>query len=108
MLLHPDKFGFYQVGDRKTYSKFEAIEWQNTTGIFPEWNFNKVIYDNLDWQTEPSVDLWTLYKARARQIRETYDYVVLWYSGGSDSHNFLLAWLDAGLKIDEIAATWNY
>jgi hypothetical protein len=49
-----------------------------------------------------------MYKLRAKQIREAYDYVVIWYSGGSDSHNLLLAWIEAGLKIDEIATTWNY
>jgi hypothetical protein len=52
--------------------------------------------------------LWELYKQRARQIREAYDYVVLWYSGGSDSHNILHSWLAADCKIDEIAVTWNY
>jgi hypothetical protein len=108
MFLSADKFGYYTVGDRKTYSKFEAIQWQQSTGLFPNWNFNRSVYDNVNWKVEPSIDLWSLYKERARQIRESYDYVVLWYSGGSDSHNFLLAWLDAGLKIDEIAATWNY
>ena len=25
--LTPDKFGFYKVGDKSTYSKLEAIEW---------------------------------------------------------------------------------
>lgn len=108
MFSSADKFGYYTVGDRKTYSKFEAIQWQQSSGLFPEWNFNKFIYENVNWKVEPNIDLWTLYKERARQIRETYDYVVLWYSGGSDSHNLLSAWIDADLKIDEIAATWNY
>ena len=43
-MFDADKFGFYTVGDRKTYSKYEAIQWQKSTGLFPEWNFNKVIY----------------------------------------------------------------
>jgi len=106
--LNPDKFGFYQVGDRSTYSKLEAIEWARTTNTKTEWNFNRSVFDALDWTIEPTTDLWQMYKTRARQIREAYDYVVLWYSGGSDSHNLLLAWIDDGLKIDEIATTWNY
>jgi len=103
-----DKFGFYTVGDRTTYSKMEALEWASTTSLEAEWNFNHSAFSALDWKHEPETDLWTLYKMRAKQIRENYDYVVLWYSGGSDSHNLLLAWIDAGLKIDEIATTWNY
>lgn len=106
--ISPDKFGYYTVGDFKTYSKFEAIELQNSTGQFPEWNFNRPVFDTIDWRINPPVDLWTLYKQRAQQIRDSYDYVVLWYSGGSDSHNVLHAWREQGCKIDEIAVTWNY
>jgi hypothetical protein len=103
-----DKFGYYKVGDRSTYSKLEAIEWSKKTNKNTEWDFNRSVFDLIDWTKEPDMDLGEMYKARARQIRESYDYIVLWYSGGSDSHNLLLAWIDAGLKIDEIATTWNY
>ena len=108
MILSADKFGYYKVGDLKTYSKVEAIEWQAHTGKFPEWNFNKEIFDSVNWRTEPEIELWDLYKARAKQIRDTYDYCVLFYSGGSDSDNLLRAWIDADCKIDEIASFWNY
>ena len=106
--FNPDKFGYYQVGDRKTYRKLEALEWSNQTGIASRWNFNDEVFSQYDWTTEPDIDLWDLYKERARQIRNAYDYCVLFYSGGSDSHNILNAWIDAGCKIDEIATTWNY
>ena len=108
VIYSPDKFGYYTVGSRKTFSKFEAIELQQATGLWPEWDFNSTTFNSIDWYLEPTVDLWTLYKLRARQIRDSYDYVVLWYSGGSDSHNVLNAWLAADCKIDEIAVTWNY
>ena len=104
----PDKFGYYEVGERSSYSKLEAIEWGRQSNVFIRWNFNDDVYSTIDWTIDPKLDLWQMYKDRARQIREAYDYVVLWYSGGSDSHNILMAWLDAGLKIDEIATTWNY
>ena len=111
IIFSPDKFGYYQVDtlDTKftTYSKFEAFEHKKQQSSI-SWNFNDDIYSSLNWTKEPQTDLWELYKQRARQIREAYDYVVIWYSGGSDSHNMLLAWIDAGLKIDEIATTWNY
>ena len=108
MIYSPDKFGFYTVGDIKTYSKIEALELQKRTGHFPQWNFNNEIFSQQDWTIEPSLDLWEIYKQRARQIRESYDYVVLMYSGGSDSHNLISAWLEADCKIDEIATQWNY
>lgn len=108
MISSADKFGFYQAGSLKTYSKLEAIEWQSRTGHFPEWNFNKEIFSRQNWYVEPSIDLWELYKARARQIREKYDYCILFYSGGSDSGNMLKAWTQAGCKIDEIACFVDY
>jgi hypothetical protein len=106
--FNPDKFGFYQVDNFTSFSKYEALEQSRKTNQTVEWNFNRSVFDTIDWTKEPDMDLWEMYKARARQIREAYDYVVLWYSGGSDSHNLLLAWIDAGLKIDEIATTWNF
>lgn len=102
--LTPDKFGYYQADDKTTYSKLEALEWSKDV----KWVFNDSVFDSINWKKNPNEDLWFMYKERARQIRDSYDYVVLWYSGGSDSHNMLLAWIEAGLKIDEIATTWNY
>ena len=102
----PDKFGYYRVGEKTTYSKLEAIEWSRQNNISVQFVFNDKIFSAIDWTQEPTTPLWEMYKDRARQIREAYDYVVLWYSGGSDSHNMLWAWIEAGLKIDEIATTW--
>ena len=107
MILSPDKFGYYKVADRTTFSKLQAIEWAQIDKVLPEWHFNDEIYATVDWTKEPDTDIWELYKQRARQIRAAYDYVVLFYSGGSDSHNVLDAWIAAGCKIDEIAVTWN-
>ena len=103
----PFKHGYYEVNGHRTFSKLEAIELQNKTGHWPYWRFNDEVFARQNWLQDPQLDLYELYKSRARQIRETYDYVVLFYSGGSDSVNILSAWMDAGLKIDEIATVWN-
>lgn len=103
MILHPDKFGYYSVGNRTTCSRTEAFEWGE-----PSWHFNDDIFLKLDWKVEPNIPLKELYKIRCRQIREAYDYVVIMYSGGSDSHNIITHWIEAGCKIDEIASWWPY
>jgi len=100
---YPDKFGYYTVGEKKSYSKLEALGWGS-----PKWHFNDEIFSAIDWTIEPPFDLWELYKQRAKQIREQYDYVVLMYSGGADSHNVLSSFLEADCKIDEIATFWDY
>jgi len=107
-IFNPDKLGFYSVGQFKTHSKIEAIEMEKILGVKSEWNFNNEVFSKFDWTVEPEIDVWSLYKLRAQQIRNEYDYVVLFYSGGSDSQNMLDAWIAADCKIDEIATFWDY
>lgn len=106
--LSKDKFGFYQVGKFKTYSKVEAIELSNATAIPVHWNFNDEEFGLYDWTVEPAESLKELYQRRARQIRKRYDYVVLWWSGGADSYTMLRAFIDQGLFVDELATFHNF
>lgn len=103
----PDKFGFYQAGDLTTYSKIEAIEYSLRTNRPVHWRFNEETFQQVDWTQEPPGTLWDLYKKRCEQIRNAYDYVILMFSGGSDSQNILDAWQDSGLHLDEVASLWS-
>ena len=99
-----DQFGYYTVGSNfKTYSKLEAIQEMHRTGIHLEWHFNETQYQAHDWLKEPTESLEELYKQRALEIREKYDYIVFWYSGGPDCWGMLKAFLDNDIHIDEIA-----
>lgn len=102
-----DRFGFYTVGNFKTYSKLEAIEHSGKVKQLAEWNFNKNVFGQYDWTVEPpgSLDFW--YGQRAKEIREKYDYIVLWYSGGADSHNALMSFVKNNIFVDEIAQYHN-
>jgi len=106
-LNNKDRFGFYTVGEFKTYSKLEAIEHSGKTRTPVEWDFNKGIFSQFDWTHEPPGSLEFWYGERARQIREKYDYIVLWYSGGADSHNALMSFVHNNIFIDEIAQYHN-
>ena len=103
-----DKFGYYKIGDKKTYSKLEAIELHDHTGVHPEWEFNSAEFSCYDWSKEPSESLGELYKNRAQQIRDKYDYLVLFFSGGSDSSNILDVFVKNNIKLDEVASFWSY
>lgn len=99
-----DQFGYYTVGPNfKTYSKLLAIEEMRRTGIHLEWHFNEPQYQAHDWRTEPKQSIEELYRQRAQEIRDKYDYVVLWYSGGPDSWNILNTFIKNNIRIDEIA-----
>ena len=113
MLLrfHPfsdkNRLGYYSVGTYCTYSKVDAIEVSNKTGEQVEWHFNDEIFDHVNWQHEPESSLWDLYTIRAQQLREKYDYLVLMYSGGADSHNILNVFVRNNIHLDEIAQYTN-
>jgi hypothetical protein len=64
------------------------------------------VFASYDWTHEPEASLSDLYRARAQQIREKYDYVVICFSGGADSTNMLHAFLDNGIHVDEVL-TWH-
>jgi len=103
-----DKFGFYQVGDFKTYSKFDASAVAEKTNQALKWNFNDEAYHSVDWEKEPPESLSELYRKRAQQLREKYDYLVLWFSGGADSTNILDSFLMNNIKLDDVATYVNY
>jgi hypothetical protein len=104
------KFGFYQVRDFRSFSKYEAWQYAFSNQIpFEElyFNFNDDYTTTFNWQVEPLTDINKLYANRAKQLRENYDYIVLVYSGGIDSHVALQSFLDNGIKIDEILTFCN-
>jgi hypothetical protein len=102
-----DRHGYYTVGDFKTYSKLEAIELSGKTKLPLQWRFNQAEFDQFDWTQEPPGGLEFWYKKRAQQIREKYDYIVIWYSGGADSHNVLMSFVRNNIFVDEIAQYHN-
>jgi len=94
--------GHYQVGDQQYFSKFQAVMASKQTGHFPEWHFNNEIFGLQDWTQEPTESLWEIYRQRAQQLRDQYDYVILLYSGGSDSTNILQSFLFNNIPLDEV------
>jgi hypothetical protein len=103
-----DQFGFYRVGDQKFYSKLEAAHEHERSGLPFQWDFNEDVYSSYDWQLEPTETLEELYRQRAQQIRDRYDYLVLWFSGGADSNNVLNSFINNNIKLDEVASYVNY
>ena len=108
MTIRQDKFGYYQVGEFKTYSKLEAVELQNRTNQTLHWRFNEEAYSSLDWHQEPTQTLAELYRQRAQQLRDQYDHLVIWFSGGADSTNILRSFVDNDIKLDEVVSYVNY
>lgn len=96
------KLGFYTVGNTEFESKIQACLHGNKTKQNVKWNFNNDVFLKYHWHIEPSLTLDQLYDKRARELREKYDYIIISYSGGSDSHNIVQSFIRQKLHIDEI------
>jgi hypothetical protein len=107
-MTYQDKLGVYRVGDLKFYSKVQAIKMHTKTGIHPHWDFNEAVFDSYDWTVEPTENLRELYRQRAQQLRDQYDYIILAYSGGADSQNILDSFTNNNINIDELVSFINY
>ena len=102
-----DTFGYYTIGDIKTYSKYELMELYNKVPQAFAWHFNDEVYGSYDWTVEPTQSLDELYRLRAEQLRDQYDYIVLMYSGGYDCANILWTFLDNNIHIDELCTQYS-
>lgn len=105
--MYQDRLGCYRVGDLKFYSKLEAIEHMQKTNVHLHWDFNDAVFSCYDWTIEPKESLKELYRRRAQQIRNSYDYIILCYSGGPDSSNVLDSFISNDIKIDEVVSMIN-
>jgi len=96
------KLGYYTVDGKEFSSKIQACLFATKKRKEVKWHFNDEIFSKFDWSVEPEESLDQLYDIRARYLREKYDYLILSYSGGADSHNIVESFLRQNLTIDEI------
>lgn len=105
-----DKRGFYLVGPnqidvnkwKKFYNKTEALSFASKFNFGVKWMFNHSVYGNIDWTIPIEIPLKELYRMRAQQLRDKYDYIILHYSGGQDSNNMLHSFIDNNIRLDKI------
>ena len=97
--------GKYRVGENVFWDKITALSYSAKTNQTIHWDFNDLLFSAFDWSKEPEQDISHYYTLRCQQIRDEYDYIVLHYSGGSDSNNILQHFYRAGIHIDQINVT---
>jgi hypothetical protein len=96
--------GAYLVGGVPYANKLEACLALNRIpgDHHVHWDYHEHVYDHQPWTHEPPVSIEELYRQRALQLREQYDHLVLFYSGGADSHTILQTFIKNNIKIDEV------
>lgn len=99
---HKYRLGYYQVGNQKIINKSKALIEATRLDTKVNWVFNDSVYSKFNWSIPVNVPLSELYKIRAQQLRDQYDHLMLYYSGGADSTNVLHSFIDNNIFIDEI------
>lgn len=96
------KLGYYTVGNLEFDSKIQACIHAQIENKEVEWHFNNKPFESYPWHIEPAESLDALYDRRTRELRDSYDYIMISYSGGADSQNIVESFLRQGIHIDEI------
>jgi hypothetical protein len=97
------KCGFWGINGNYFFDKFECLKYASSIKSYDiKFHYYDSVYTALDWSKEPTESLESLYKDRAQQIRDEYDYLILSFSGGADSNNILRTFIDNNIKLDEV------
>lgn len=80
----------------------DAMLLNNDFNSTMEFRLGEYVYDKIDWTQRIEYSLSTLYKMRAQQIRDKYAYLIVNFSGGSDSTQMLYSFINNNIFIDEI------
>lgn len=104
MTVALQEFGYYLYKGQVFFNKFAALDAALADGdAAPAIDFKFHKPDLLaDCTIEPDQSLPALYRTRAQRLRDEYDYLILMYSGGSDSHQALMAFLNNDVFLDEV------
>ena len=101
--LEPNKkLGYYLVNNEIYYSKFQALTDAFKKNQTVKWFFNEHAFMQFPWHVEPEESLEELYRQRAQQLRDEYDYIRVECSGGSDSAVVVFSFLLNNIPLDEV------
>ena len=106
-LIVTGPWGHWLVVDKIFHVKRDALLYASIVGC-PEvtWHWHDDVFKSFDRSKLGTVPLNSLYKQRAQQLRDEYDYLILYYSGGADSHNILMTFINNNIKLDRIYVNW--
>ena len=100
------QLGTYDVNGEIFQNKISAILHATQTKADISWKWHAPGYESLDWTVDDSWTLQWIYRQRALQLRDTYDWITLSYSGGHDTWNVLHTFLSNNIPLDEVLVRW--
>jgi hypothetical protein len=100
------KYGYWRSNGIDFLNKIDALRYATQNNDDLVYMYHDEVWNKFDRSLLGKISLNQLYKERAQQLRDRYDYLILYYSGGSDSHNVLMTYINNGIKLDEIIVRW--
>lgn len=108
MIKTTEKYGYYTVNGVVHYSSLlahlDAIKKNATI----KWHYHDDLFASVPRSQLGLFSLDELYRQRAQQLRDSYDYLILNYSGGADSHNILMTFVNNKIKLDQITVRFPF
>jgi hypothetical protein len=92
----------YRVGTEIYYNIYLAILASQRTGEDVEFYCRNSVYEQFDWTIEPTESLYELMTSKAHALRSKYERLILFWSGGTDSHTIYNVFKRNNIHIDEI------
>lgn len=100
------KNGYYTIGNAIANHHGTAIQEATRTGLPIKWHFNEAEYSAMNWRQRWNIPITEVYRMRAQQLRDKYDYLILWFSGGADSTTILESFVLNNIHLDEVMIAW--
>lgn len=106
-MSYPLNSGYWKVSEHCFFNKAEALRYASSINHpTVTYHFFDDAYSSIDWTKDSDKSLDQLYKERAEQLRNQYKYIIVAFSGGSDSTNVVRSFLNNGIHIDEIISSF--
>ena len=91
----------YTCNNKTFFNKFDSIK-EFVDSNKPIYYHEPLLYENYPMHIEPGASWQELCKNYALKIRDEYDYIRIWYSGGCDSQTVLDSFIQNNIYVDEI------
>jgi len=102
------KIGHWVSGGQSFDNKIDALIYASSNNIDVEYKYFNSTWENYNLDNLGAFTLDELYKQRAIELREKYDYLILYYSGGADSDNILKTFIQNNIKLDAVYVKWPF
>ena len=110
MSLKPQdrKYGVYTVDNQEFLFKKDAFDYAKHDKYKIKYSMLGIKELDISQDPFPNLSILDLYRIRAQEIRDSYDYLVLNLSGGPDSMNILNVFVKNNIPLDEIVNHNSY